>query len=174
MVSGVHPCFWVSGDVKCRTSYKFCSSTWEMGREPGGREDEVLDGILLGVCEYRNAGEENGMKVNGRSGFSLVEVTIILMVLAVLAAILAPAVGRYVRQAKIVRAREDVQALGCAIWMYITDTANSYFMVDGAYGSPPDDGASRRQWRCAQPGIRKPRGHVGFGRRHTGGQRHSW
>jgi len=83
------------------------------------------------------------MKVNGRGGFSLIEVTIILMVLAVLAAILAPAVGRYVRQAKIVRARDDVQALGCAIWMYVTDTANSYFMLDGAYGSPPDDGASR-------------------------------
>ena len=83
------------------------------------------------------------MRARGRAGFTLVEVTIILMVLAILAATLAPAIGRYLRQARIVRAREDVQALGCAIWMYIADTANSYFMLDGAFGSPPDDGASR-------------------------------
>ena len=62
------------------------------------------------------------------SGWSLIELTIILVVLSILCAILAPVIGRFVRNAKMCRAREDVQAIGCAIWMCIEDTANSYFM----------------------------------------------
>jgi hypothetical protein len=47
------------------------------------------------------------------------------------------------RKAKVVRAREDVQALGSAIAMFITDTANSYFLIDGSPGVTPEQGASR-------------------------------
>jgi len=89
--------------------------------------------------------------MKGRKGFSLIEVTIILVVLSILAAIMAPVIGRYVRNAKVVRAREDVQALGSAIWMFIEDTGNSYFLQDGngdGSASPltgrPDQGSSNR------------------------------
>ncbi len=78
--------------------------------------------------------------------WSLSELTIILIVLSILCAILAPVIDRYVRNAKVCRAREDVQALGCAMAMFIEDTANSHFMIEGtgagtaggAAGSRPD------------------------------------
>jgi len=67
-----------------------------------------------------------------KNTWSLIELTIILVVLSILCAILAPVIDRYVRNAKVVRAREDVQALGSAIVMFIEDTANSYFLQDGS------------------------------------------
>ena len=67
-----------------------------------------------------------------RNFWSLIELTIILVVLSILCAILAPVIDRYVRNAKVIRCREDVQALGMAITMFIEDTANSYFMMDGS------------------------------------------
>ena len=69
-----------------------------------------------------------------RRPWSLIELTIILVVLAILCAILAPVIDRYIRNAKVCRAREDVQALGCALWMFIEDTANSHFMIEGTGG----------------------------------------
>lgn len=85
------------------------------------------------------------MSVKGRGGWSLIELTIILVVLSILAAILAPVMGRYVRNAKVVRAREDVQALGSAMVMYIEDTANSYFFIAGGTGTTrPDQGSGNR------------------------------
>ncbi len=74
-------------------------------------------------------------KIKKQAGWSLIELTIILIVLSILCAILAPVIGVFVGNAKIVRCREDVQALGVAICMYIEDTGNSIFMVEGA----PDD-----------------------------------
>ena len=65
------------------------------------------------------------------SGWSLIELTIILIVLAILTAILAPVIGRYVAWAKIIRAREDVQMLGSAIWMFLHDTGKTHFLEDG-------------------------------------------
>jgi type II secretory pathway pseudopilin PulG len=76
-----------------------------------------------------------------RHGWSLIELTIILVVLSVLCAILVPVIDRYVRNAKVVRAREDVSAIGSSIWMFIEDTANSYFLRDGSPN--PALGASR-------------------------------
>jgi type II secretory pathway pseudopilin PulG len=77
-----------------------------------------------------------------QGGWSLIELTIILIVLSILSAILIPVVDRYVRNAKVIRAREDVSALGSAVWMFIEDTANSYFLKDGS--PDPKKGASRK------------------------------
>jgi len=77
-----------------------------------------------------------------QGGWSLIELTIILIVLSILSAILIPVVDRYVRNAKVIRAREDVSALGSAVWMFIEDTANSYYLKDGS--PDPKKGASRK------------------------------
>ena len=74
----------------------------------------------------------------GRRAWSLIELTIILICLSILCAILAPVIGRYVRKAKMVRCREDVQALGCAVWGFISDSGNSCFLRDGS--APPSPG----------------------------------
>ncbi|MBT3374439.1 MAG: type II secretion system protein [Lentisphaerae bacterium] len=71
------------------------------------------------------------MNLQKTKNWSLIELTIILTVLSILCAILAPVIDRFVRNAKVVRCREDVQAIGCAITMFIEDTANSYFLRDG-------------------------------------------
>lgn len=74
-------------------------------------------------------------------GWSLIELTIILVVLSILCAILAPVIGNFVRNAKVVRCREDVQALACAMWMFIEDTGYQWFSSIGhAPGSPANHG----------------------------------
>lgn len=48
-------------------------------------------------------------------GMSLVEATIILMVLGVLSSVLSPAIGDYVNDAKQVKVKEDCEAIGVTI-----------------------------------------------------------
>ena len=89
------------------------------------------------------------LPTRGKRAWSLIELTIILVVLSILCAILAPVIDRFVRNAKVVRAREDVQSIGCCIWMFIEDTANSYFLEDGSKdrnggGSIPDQSVGNR------------------------------
>ena len=65
-----------------------------------------------------NAAGEKIMRrrlLNAQRGMSLVEVTIILMVLSVLTAVLAPSIGDYVEEAKNTKAKEDVEAVGTSI-----------------------------------------------------------
>ena len=76
-----------------------------------------------------------------RAGDVLLEVTVIIIVLSILCAILAPVIGRCVRHAKVVRCREDIQSIASAIWQYVEDTGNSYFLRDGS--PDPAMGASR-------------------------------
>ena len=52
---------------------------------------------------------------------SLVEATIILMVLAILTAIIAPSIGDYVNEAKHVKAKEEVEAIGTSIMRLTRD-----------------------------------------------------
>jgi Tfp pilus assembly protein PilE len=55
-------------------------------------------------------------------GMSLVEATIILMVLAVLTAVVAPSIGDYVEDARQTKAKEDVEAIGTGILRLLRDT----------------------------------------------------
>jgi type II secretory pathway pseudopilin PulG len=56
-------------------------------------------------------------------GLSLAEVTIILSVLSVLSAVLAPSIGDYVDDARQVRARSDVQTLAATFARFTVDVA---------------------------------------------------
>ena len=64
------------------------------------------------------------------AGWSLIELTVILVVLSILCVIVAPVIGRFVRNAKLVRCREDVQAIGSAVTMFMEDTRLRYFYQD--------------------------------------------
>jgi type II secretory pathway pseudopilin PulG len=59
---------------------------------------------------------------NSERGMSLVEATIILMVLAVLTAVIAPSMGDYLEDARQMKAKEDVEALGMGIKRLLRDT----------------------------------------------------
>jgi type II secretory pathway pseudopilin PulG len=61
-------------------------------------------------------------KPNSERGMSLVEATIILMVLAILTSVLAPSMGDYVNDARQEKVQEDTEALGMAIMRLLRDT----------------------------------------------------
>lgn len=61
---------------------------------------------------------------------SLVEATIVLMVLAILTAVLAPAISTYVDDAKGAKAKEDVEAIGTAIVRLLNDTGFPFLVED--------------------------------------------
>lgn len=63
-------------------------------------------------------------------GFTLVEVSIIIMVLAILSGILLPQIGVFLRDARFARAREDVAAIGVAIMQLLKDTGESTLYVE--------------------------------------------
>jgi len=69
-------------------------------------------------------------KRNGERGMSLVEVTIILMVLAFLTAVIAPAVGDYVNDSKQVKAKEDVEAIGTGLVRMLRDAGAPFPLRD--------------------------------------------
>ena len=60
-------------------------------------------------------------RLQGQHGMSLVEATIILMVLAILTAVVAPSIGDYVNDAKHTKAKEDVEAIGTTIMRLTRD-----------------------------------------------------
>jgi type II secretory pathway pseudopilin PulG len=77
----------------------------------------------------------------GEKGFTLLEVTIILLVLVILGSILLPVAERYIDLARIARVREDVQMLASLVELYKVDMCDSGFRVDG--DNPSVLGANR-------------------------------
>lgn len=73
-------------------------------------------------------------KGNRQSGFTLIEIAIILMVLVILAAILLPAIQNFVNRARLVRCREDIGAIGAAVSQVLVDTGESFFLIKGNGG----------------------------------------
>jgi Tfp pilus assembly protein PilE len=64
-------------------------------------------------------------------GLSLVEVTIILMVMAVLTAVVAPAAGSYIEGARHVKAKVDIEAIGGAIEQVLHSTGLPCLSLNG-------------------------------------------
>jgi type II secretory pathway pseudopilin PulG len=86
------------------------------------------------AAEERHAHRERGAeetvmkKLSAERGMSLVEATIILMVLAILTSVLAPSVGDYVNDARQTKAKEDVEALGTAVIRLLRDTGKPFLL----------------------------------------------
>jgi type II secretory pathway pseudopilin PulG len=66
------------------------------------------------------------MSLRNDRGMSLVEATIILMVLAVLTGVLTQSVGDYVNDARHTKAKEDVEALGTGIVRMLRDIGKPF------------------------------------------------
>src|SRR5436190_13950479 len=69
--------------------------------------------------------------VRQERGMSLIEVTIMLVVISVLTGVMAPSVTRSVAQARLTRALTDETAIKTAISNYRTDTGNRGFSISG-------------------------------------------
>ncbi len=72
------------------------------------------------------------MKIFRRhSGFSLIEIVIVLAIIAILAATIAPALVSYVHQSKLTRANADVRGIASAIGMFYSNTGQWPVWQDG-------------------------------------------
>jgi type II secretory pathway pseudopilin PulG len=82
--------------------------------------------------------ETNGRHAVREAGFTLVEVSIIVMALAILSAILLPQIGVFLRDARLARAREDVAAIGVSMMQMLKDIGESSFYTEpqGNWRSP--------------------------------------
>jgi len=69
-------------------------------------------------------------KWNAERGMSLVEATIILMVLAILTSVIAPSAGDYINDARATKAKEDVEVIGMSIVRLLRDTGNKCLLKD--------------------------------------------
>lgn len=70
--------------------------------------------------------------VKSERGMSLVEATIILMVLSILTAVLSPSIIDYVDDARHTKAKEDVEAIGLSIARLLKDTGAPFLLEDGS------------------------------------------
>jgi prepilin-type N-terminal cleavage/methylation domain-containing protein len=61
------------------------------------------------------------MKVRKNEGFTLVEVVVVIAVVAILAAILAPSIVKHIDDSKIAKAKSETQVLGAAITSFYKD-----------------------------------------------------
>jgi type II secretory pathway pseudopilin PulG len=82
------------------------------------------------------------LRIRSAAGMSLIEATIVLSVIALLAAIMAPSVSGYVDTARQARAREDVHTIAEAIQQFITDNGESFFLLYG-HGTNPENPPDR-------------------------------
>src|SRR6266540_3712860 len=73
-------------------------------------------------------------------GMSLVEATIILMVLSVLTAVIAPTARAYVEDGRNVKAKADVETIGAAVQSVLRDTGLLCLSFDGASGANTTSG----------------------------------
>ena len=71
------------------------------------------------------------MKLRDEQGMSFVEATIILAVLSVLSAVLAPTIRDYIDDSQQARARRDVAALATSMNRMLVDIGEPFFLRDG-------------------------------------------
>jgi len=89
--------------------------------------------------------------MKGKKGFTLIEMVVVLAVVAILAAILVPSIEKNIQDAKIARAKNEVQVLGAAmasfykdvgIWpmysVFATTAADYLTSANGSAGTDPN------------------------------------
>jgi len=85
-----------------------------------------------------------------KKGFTLIEMVVVLSVVAILAAILTPTIVKNIKDAKITRARNEVQVIGGALASFYKDLGSWPFIpssLEVLYG-PSGSTASTGSWQA--------------------------
>jgi len=64
---------------------------------------------------------ENPKSVSRERGFTLIEIMVVVIIIGLLAAVIVPSVVGKVGEARVAKAKQDIQALGTALTMYRLD-----------------------------------------------------
>ena len=95
--------------------------------------------------------QKNIHLVSKQTGFTLIEVIVVLVILGILASIVVPKVVSRTDQAQVVKAKQDLRAMESALQMYRVDNF-SYPSTDQgleALANKPSSGPEAKNW---QPG----------------------
>lgn len=79
----------------------------------------------------------NSRDTASERGFTLVEVTVILLVLVILSTIMLPQIGGYNRLARFVRVKEDLGAICSVIKAMLDDVGEGAIFEEAGYDHPP-------------------------------------
>jgi general secretion pathway protein G len=82
-------------------------------------------------------------------GFSLIELMVVIVILGILAGLIMPRFMGRTDDAKIMKAKVDITALGTALKLYKLDNGEYPTTEQGlkALISPPDTGSTRGNWK---------------------------
>jgi type II secretory pathway pseudopilin PulG len=95
------------------------------------------------------------MRKNNK-GFTLVEVTIILLVLVILSGILLPTIERFIDLARYVKVKEDLGMIAAIIELWKVDNCSRFFKVCGSSSNQSADNRVDLLVSVVSPGIGNP------------------
>jgi len=85
----------------------------------------------------------------GQGGFTLIEVMVVVVILGILAALVVPRIMSRPDEARVIKAKQDIRAIGSALNLYKLDNFNYPSTDEGlqALVERPSDPDAARNWK---------------------------